>query len=1089
MRVPKVIDSTISGNSADNDGGGISIVWESGEVINSTISGNTAGFGGGIHIDNDDLSGTITVTNSTISGNVATYEGGGIFWENSTTLFMTSSTITGNSAGERGGGLHEAASTINMGSTIIAGNTAPGSPDCLFSFFEGSNDGYNLIGNTGGCDFESVEGDLINVDPVLGPLQDNGGPTFTHALLGGSPAIDQIPSLDCEGTTDQRGVTKPQGPTCDIGSYELEQAEFTVDSTADVGDSNPGDGVCDDGVGNCTLRAAIEEANALAGSDTITLPVGTYNNSSGNLDITDDLTITGAGATDTIIDGSGIHILSGIVDISGVTIQNGTGIDNAGNLTFTDSTVRNSVGGFVAIYNGPTGNLTLVRSTLTDNDAAGIFNDGESTLINSTVSNNFAYDYGGIFNEWRGTLTLTNTTVSGNSTGIEGHGGGIYNVGTLFVNNSTIIDNEADLRGGGIHNSPGGVVRMINTIVAQNTASVGLDCYGSPISKGYNWIGDGTGCGLIQKETDLVGTNSSPIDPLLGPLQNNGGATETHALLAGSPAIDAIPVADCNDTFAVPITADQRGVVRPQGPACDIGSFELEQAEFTVDSTDSTADVNLGDGVCEDGAGNCTLRAAVQEANALGGQNTINLPAGTYDLAYIITIETDLAIVGTGAADTIVVGVGNSSNVFDIMSGTVTISDLTVKGGGPGIYNDGTLNLINVTIDGGNPPSCQHGGINNRGSLTLINSTVRDYFSYSFGAGIYNGMGANLTLTNSTVSGNLASLEMSGGGIYNDYTGNLTLINSTVSGNEADRDGGGIFNGGIMTLISSTISNNKAGSYGGIANDEYFEDAVVTILVNTIVAQNTGSGGPDCGGTYFSPITSVGYNLIGNGTGCDFTAAIGDQIGTDESPIDPLLGPLQDNGGPTETHALLTGSPAIDAIPIADCNDTLDVPITTDQRGVARPQGTACDIGSFELEQVIEEATRFDVQLNGDGAVPAVDTAALGRGRFELNASETGIRGTLLVGDILGVTAAHIHCGLTGETGPVGITLVELAQPVDFVEPTRQSWSIFAPDEGNGCGWVNVDDIVTAMRDGGSYVNIHTVAWPGGEIRGQLVAQ
>ena len=345
-------------------------------------------------------------------------------------------------------------------------------------------------------------------------------------------------------------------------------------------------------------------------------------------------------------------------------------------------------------------------------------------------------------------------------------------------------------------------------------------------------------------------------------------------------------------------------------------------------------------------------------------------------------------------------------------------------------------------------------------------------------------MGATLTLINSTVSGNSTGLESDGGGIYNDYTGNVTLINSTVSGNEADNKGGGIYNSdGTLTLINSTVSNNEARSYGGIANEVYFKDAGV-FMINTIVAQNTATEGPDCG--FYGPLTSQGYNLIGNGRDCDFIAASGDLVGTDESPIDPLLGPLQDNGGPTETHTLLEGSPAIDAIPVADCNDNLGEPVTTDQRGFARPQGTACDIGSFELEGVIEEATRFDVQLNGDGVVPAVDTAARGRGRFKLDANETGIRGALLVGDILGVTAAHIHCGLTGETGPVGITLVELAQPVDFVEPTKQSWSIFAPDEGNGCGWANIDDIVTAMRNGGAYVNIHTVSWPGGEIRGQI---
>ncbi|MCH8902269.1 MAG: CSLREA domain-containing protein, partial [Chloroflexi bacterium] len=157
-------------------------------------------------------------------------------------------------------------------------------------------------------------------------------------------------------------------------------ATFTVDSTADAPDANPGDGVCDDGAGNCTLRAAIEEANALAGADTITLPAGSYALTGGELDITDDLTITGAGPATTFVDGGLVarvfRISSATVEISGVTIQNGA---------------TGSLGG------------------------GGILNDGTMTLTNVTVSGNSASeDGGGIFNN--GTMTLTDVTVSGNST-------------------------------------------------------------------------------------------------------------------------------------------------------------------------------------------------------------------------------------------------------------------------------------------------------------------------------------------------------------------------------------------------------------------------------------------------------------------------------------------------------------------------------------------------------------------------------------------------------------------------------------------------------------------------------------------------
>ena len=488
-------------------------------------------------------------------------------------------------------------------------------------------------------------------------------------------------------------------------------------------------------------------------------------------------------------------------------------------------------------------------------------------------------------------------------------------------------------------------------------------------------------------------------------------------------------------------------------------------AEFTVDSTADVVDANIGDGVCDDGAGNCTLRGAIQEANALGGADTITVPPGTYFIALgDLDIAGDLTINGSGAIDTIIDG-GALDRVLRIHFGTVVITGVTVQNG-------------NTSGEGG--------GIINFGALTLTDSTVTGNSTIESGGGIWNGDSVTLTLTNSNVSGNTAKLgggivnfrgtvnvenstvsantggSDGGGGILNNG-GPMTLTNSTVSGNSSDSIGGGIYNTGdsTLTVINSNVSGNTAdGSGGGVYNG-----SGTTELVNTIIAMNSAAGtGPDCSGSH----TSLGYNLIGDTTDCQFIATTGDLVGDGANPIDPLLGPLQDNGGPTFTHALITSSPAIDAIPVADCNDTLGEAVTTDQRGVLRPQGSACDIGSYELESVIEEDTRFTVQINGGHVVPPVDTIARGRGRFELDASETGICGTLQIGDILGVTAAHIHCGLPGKNGPVGITLKEFAQPVDFVDPTKNSWSIFAPNEGNGCGWANIDSLVKTPRPPGA---------------------
>lgn len=390
---------------------------------------------------------------------------------------------------------------------------------------------------------------------------------------------------------------------------------ITVTSNLDATDANPGDGICDDGAGGCTLRAAVMEANAFPGRDTITLPTGAYTLSiaelgedssrTGDLDITDDLTIVGAGGDSTIIDSGRLdrvlQVHVGVtVNISGVAIQNGDnvaggGIMNSGTLTLTNSTVRGNSsskgGGIANIHVGspprdaPPATLTLINSTVDGNSAeigGGIFNDGVLNLTDSTISNNKAVDLGGgiaTATQRDDPITLTNSVVNGNSARIGGGiasqvplflngstvsgntardpGGGIWTNSSITLNNSTVSSNTAGGTGGGINNL--GTVTLTNTIIASNLS--GDDCFGGGFtSLGHNLDSDST-CNLTEP-TDLPG-----VDPLLGPLHDNGGPTETHALLPDSPAINAADDAACPDT-------DQRGVSRPQGAACDIGAYE-----------------------------------------------------------------------------------------------------------------------------------------------------------------------------------------------------------------------------------------------------------------------------------------------------------------------------------------------------------------------------------------------------------------------------------------------------------------------------------------------------------------------------------
>jgi uncharacterized repeat protein (TIGR01451 family) len=262
------------------------------------------------------------------------------------------------------------------------------------------------------------------------------------------------------------------------------------------------------------------------------------------------------------------------------------------------------------------------------------------------------------------------------------------------------------------------------------------------------------------------------------------------------------------------------------------------------------------------------------------------------------------------------------------------------------VYNGGSVTVTNSTVSdnrsGGCEGPCSGGGIaNSGGTLTLTNSTVSGNSitgcSPCSGGGISNGGMA--TLTNSTVSGN-STTGGNGGGILND--GTATLTNNTVSGNSATGgNGGGIANESAATLTNSTLSANSAAAGDG---GDIWNNAAVT-LTNSIVA-NSLSGGNCAGGI----ITDGGYNLD-SGTTCGLNGT------TDKTNVNPLLGPLQANGGPTATMALSTSptaSPAIDAIPAGTngCGTT----VTTDQRGVARPQGSGCDIGAYEYGDVAMQA-------------------------------------------------------------------------------------------------------------------------------------
>jgi predicted outer membrane repeat protein len=243
--------STLSGNHADGDGGAI---YDNGilTITASTLSGNTAPDGGAIYHD-----GTATITNSTLSGNHADEGSGGGIYNGSGTLTVTSSTLSGNTAGI-GGGIYND-DTVDLKASILGGNTAGFlAPDC----FDITSGGFNVVSNDTGC-LGLTSQDVVNQDPKLGPLADNGGPTKTHAIPTTSPAYNLHPAADaaCTGT-DQRGVPRPQDVKCDSGAYEYFVPVILTAATAGTGtDAAAAEGVLSsnrDGI-SCTRTGGTDD--------------------------------------------------------------------------------------------------------------------------------------------------------------------------------------------------------------------------------------------------------------------------------------------------------------------------------------------------------------------------------------------------------------------------------------------------------------------------------------------------------------------------------------------------------------------------------------------------------------------------------------------------------------------------------------------------------------------------------------------------------------------------------------------------------------------------------------------------------------
>ncbi|HEX9005067.1 MAG TPA: putative Ig domain-containing protein, partial [Blastocatellia bacterium] len=532
--------------------------------------------------------------------------------------------------------------------------------------------------------------------------------------------------------------------------------------------------------------------------------------------------------------------------------------------------------------------------TVTDNALAA-----NSATLNLTVTANSApaLTYSNHSLAAGGSLTVNPTTEPSDNGGISTiviQSQGTY-TGTISVSNATGVVLLSNANPGGEHTI---TIRVTDSCGATTDAPLTLTVTCPALTLSPATLPDGI-AGLSYNQTLTASGGAEPYDFTL-----TAGALPPGLSLSSTGVLNGVPSATGNFSFTV--TANDAN-----------GCAGARSYTLTVNPSASTIIVNSLADTAVSADGQCTLREAINNANAAGQttggdcitgapSNTINFSVtGTINLISALpSINSNTTINGPGpGALTVRRNTAGNYGIFSINNGrTVSIAGLTIANGQGGVSNNGMLTITNCAITGNSGS-----GVNSiLGSLVIANSTINGNIA-SFGGGLSLDS-SPATLTNCTLSANTATV-FGGGGIYQ----------------------GGSFGPQILSLTNCTITGNTGGNNG--AGIKFNGPAQ---LRNTLVAANTGLNFVTDGGGL---LTSLGHNLDSDGTSGFNNGANGDQVGTSSAPLNARLGLLADNGGPTQTVALLPGSPAINA------GTNTDAP-ATDQRNVSRVGLT--DIGAFE---------------------------------------------------------------------------------------------------------------------------------------------
>jgi parallel beta-helix repeat protein len=770
--------------------------------------------------------------------------------------------------------------------------------------------------------------------------------------------IDRMVSASLTGLTLTGGSSSNHG-----GGVDNSGSLMLSDCTISGNTSQHGGGLFNEGtatITNCTI----------SGNSVVFEGAGIYN----------DSTLTLGAST---IRGNSSH-------------ETGGGLQNKGTATLTDCTIggNSALDNSGGIYNARTLNLTgcTIGGNTSGGFGGGLSNYSAATLTDSTISFNIAHGGGGgVSNSGNGpgnqtTLTLTACTISDNSAAM---GGGIYNhkglvnpavatlTDTIVALNFATGPAPGDIGGpeaanvtgsfnlignGGSGRIQGGVQ---GNIVLANLDGLGLanpDDYGGPtetlaLMPGSAAIGMGTpvaglatdqrGFALDAPRPDIGAFQTGTAPLVVAATTDNGtppgvldlrGAVNLADVRGGAQTITFDPTVFATRT-TITLTAGQlelsntTGTVTIDGPGANLLSINGNQIDrvFKIDrmvtaslsglTITGASSISFGGGVYN--AGTATLTGCVISGNTSGyGGGLFN--QGTITLDHCTITGNSASVEGGGLW----------------FQGAATLTDCTISGNtsgdiGGGLNNRSATLTMTGCIITGNLAQDFGGGVYNQATATITGCTISGNTARMNGGGLVSGIVASSTLTACTISGNTAQ----GGGGLENYSRTM-LTACTITGNAASMDGGGVSNAGMVTLTACTISGNVAsGSGGGLDNHDFIYHRGVATLTDTIVAGNTAPGGAssDIEGVEAGSVTGS-FNLIGPGGSGGIRGGVQGNIVLNS--LDGLgLAPLGDYGGPTQTIALLPGSPALGAgTPVAG--------VTTDQRG--EPLDATVDIGAFQ---------------------------------------------------------------------------------------------------------------------------------------------